>query len=86
MSSALLFIFNIVICDSIEIKIVFNCHSTLNFSKKKFIDYLGYFMGEVAAILNFAKLYKSSGKFTLAQRMDLFYYVLLKHFAKFWRI
>ena len=54
--------------------------------KKKFIDYLGYYMGEVAAILDFAKLCKSSGKFTLAQRMDLFYYVLLKHFAKFWRI
>ena len=33
LSSAILFIFNIVICDSIEI--VFNCHSTLNFAKKK---------------------------------------------------
>ena len=39
-------------------------------------------MGEVAAILDFARLRKSSGKLTLAQMM-FFYYVLLEHCAKF---
>ena len=47
-----------------------------------FIDYAGYFIGEVATILAFAILNKSSGKFTLAQRMDLCV-VLVEHCAKF---
>ena len=53
--------------------ISFNCHLTAYFSQKRnFIDYSGNSMDEVAAILDFARLCKSSVKLTLAQRMDLF--------------
>ena len=62
-----------LICNSIENKIVFNCHLPVYFTQKRnFINSSGYFLGVVRAILGFAGLCKSSGRFTLAQRMDLF--------------
>ena len=59
--------------NSIEINIEFKYYLTVYFTQKRnFIDYSGYFMCAVVAILDFARLCNSSGKFTLAERMDLF--------------
>ena len=63
----------LLICNSIENKTVFNCHLPVYFSQKRnFINYSGYFNGVIRAILDFAGLCKSSGRFMLVQRMDLF--------------
>ena len=60
------FMSNILICNRIEFNIYFNCHLSVNFSQKRnFIDYSGYFMGEMAAILDFVRLGKSFGELTL---------------------
>ena len=51
----------------------FKCHLSVHFSQKpNFIDYSGYFKGEVAAILDYARVGPPSRKFMLAERMDLF--------------
>ena len=57
----------------IVLKLTFNLIAIqlfISHKKRNFIDYSGYFIPEVAAILDFARLCKSNGRFTLAQRMD----------------
>ena len=48
----------------------FNCLFLIK--KLNFITYFDYFMGDVAAIIDFVRSSLSSGKFKLAQRMDPF--------------
>ena len=73
-----------LICDTIEIKTTFKCHLPVYFQQERnFIDCSGYFMSEVAAILNFARLVQRYWEIHVCSTDASFYYVLVRHFAKF---